>query len=194
MSTVRATLAGESRTTIAMNAAGFVLATALVYGVAFVGMFLVFPWHAGWLALAWTVLMLVIGLVYRLKRYHDEWATFATPWEVASIHAHVAQREVLKVTGSAHVLSEIILASSACLLRVIDCAKRQALLRILPEPRLAALVTTLARSARAGQRFIPASGLDLEALRILVANGVVWTKRERDEVLYGLDRRFDDQG
>ena len=145
------------------------------------------------IAVIWTLSLIGIGIVIKWRGMYDEWRTMELSWDINSVGSYVAHRELLKVTGTAFVVSEIIMAASSCILKAFEVLYKKAALAKVSDESIRTALSPFDLAAISGKRFLPISSIDLthKALKVLVITGVLWYKKENNTVFFGQNRKFD---
>jgi hypothetical protein len=186
---------GELRRSIIFNLFCFIFVITLSFVVVWVFAIQLFHnyWYSLFAAITWVVIMLIIGIFYRAKKYYEEWRTFETPWEVNSASSYVMRARVLEVTGMAYIASEVFMGAAGCLLKSIDGIKKYRMLASLNQETVKTALTPLAKSAINGQRFIDLNQtlINHELLTPFVSADIVWLKQEKEYIAIGINRKYE---
>jgi hypothetical protein len=180
--------------TMWMNAAGFAIYLAIILCIAVMVSFLLAPPSRVWLfALLGTAFFLAVGLAVKYRGYAGDADAVTGYWQVGSVGEYLVRREVLMVTGTAHVVSEIIMGAATCLYALLIAQRKRALIMRLSEQDILAVVRPFIASARQGTRFLNPEGMGLDAptVAILLANDVLWASHEGGTLRLGVNRRYD---
>lgn len=183
------------RGSLIANAIGAVLLTAVMFAIAWVAAFLFDHRRALLYAIIAVAVLMLIGLITHLRGWRKEGEAFGSQWDADSVGTYVSQREVLKVTGPAYVINEIVMAASACVVSVLRNASLIRQLKAHEPQAYDAIVGPLRKNAVTGNRFVPvvsrAKDLDFDLLKPLLQSDIVWVKSEKGVAMIGLNREYD---
>lgn len=174
------------------NLLGIFFFTVPVYIAATLVFFLIFFTDAWWIALIAVTLLFVAGVISRLSSSYDQWRSFQTPLEVVSGGSYAVNREILKVTGTASVVSDFMLGGAGQLLKFITKRKLMAALREIQSQRVEDLVSELRRLGTRPRMHpidkLPGYG---DIIPALAAADIVWMTLEKRTQKVGLNSRYD---
>jgi hypothetical protein len=186
------------RLAILLNAAGFVLLTGILLAATYVAVFFASSTHAGMISLCFVGLLIVVGVFYQAGILVNENREFEVPWTPSSVSSYVMRREVMKVTGTAYVVSQFALSASNCL---VEIARKIILLRDfarLNEDEVSRAVSFFQNAAERGNRFVPVSeateSVRSDVLKLLLRTEILWHKADSSGIKLGLSRGIDAGG
>jgi hypothetical protein len=186
-------LAGRYKTDIVLNVIGAILSFLLIYAISFVAIFLINHKYAAIGAIGVVVAFGLIGYFSHPKSRDDDGSIIDCPWDIDTIGAYVANREILKVTGPAYIINEVVMAGSSCLRKIMHSFRMIKLVRGFNESEHGSIVRKLKAFANADNRFNKVTDVssDFVAIKPLILSEVIWVKKQNGQVLIGLNRDYD---
>lgn len=159
----------------------------------------VVTWPLAWLLLpgpawAWatgaSLLLFAIGYFKNVSGKADEWRSYQAPFEPNTVSGYAVNREITKVTGIAFLIDELVMGSSAQLVKAIEKSHIIRALRAANRQECAELVSTL-QALGTSPRFHSLATVEAstDVLPPLSAADIVWIKPEEGTI--GLNRRYD---
>ena len=193
MHIIQSSVLRSNRVSLLLNIIFGLFLSGLTFIVGYVPAILWWNKYALLISAIWTFGLIGIGMIIGLKGLYNEWRTFELPWEINSVGSYVANRELMKVTGMAFVISEIIMASSMAFCRSIRCVYKMKLLSDANFDDIYKIVSQLQDFANNGRRFVALSEVDSlnKAIIPLLVNDVIWYKKENNEFKIGINRVYD---
>lgn len=175
-----------------LNLFGTLLFTVPIYALAFMACFMIWHHDAWWIALIGVFILFVAGLITRLNGKFSQWRLFTAPYEPVSGGAHAVNKEILKVTGTASVVSDFIIGGAGQLLDFITKQKLISVLSKIDENKAADLIDTLQRKGKRPRMHPVSDFVDYKSIIApLIAADILWYSEEKGISKIGLNTEYD---
>ena len=175
---------------VLLNSIGFVIQFAIVFviGLTFASYFASNK-YLMIVAVLWTLGLIVIGLIYKYRGWHDEYQTIESPWEMGNFGSKLMAQEVI----FAFIVNEIVMGAAGCIYRIITALKLIFEIRAVENSQIMLVLQYLLKLANEGKRFNNLKGmeLDINVLGRLISCGAVWTKIVDGNYMVGINRDYE---